>query len=112
ERWGTAMWRGFLQTPREGWAEFAAPEFDLNRTFDGFDGDRVVGTLRSFASELTVPGGAIVPSAALTNVTVAPTHRRQGLLGRMPVSSSATSAGGTWPCRSSCRRATSRGPAT
>ena len=30
-----------------------------------------------------MPGGAIVPSAALTNVTVAPTHRRQGLLRRM-----------------------------
>ena len=82
-RWGDAMWRGFHHEAVEGWADFARPDLDLNRTTAAFDGDRVVGTLRSFASTLTVPGGAIVPSAALTNVTVAPTHRRQGLLRRM-----------------------------
>lgn len=82
-RWGDAMWRGFLGQPPEGFADFVRPTYDLERTWAAFDGDGVVGTLRSFASELTVPGGAIIPSAALTNVTVAPTHRRQGLLRRM-----------------------------
>jgi predicted acetyltransferase len=82
-RWGDAMWRGFHHETVDGWAEFARPDLDLSRTIAAFDRDRVVGTLRSFASTLTVPGGAIVPSAALTNVTVAPTHRRQGLLRRM-----------------------------
>jgi len=81
--WGDAMWRGFHHETVDGWADFARPDFDLRRTFAAFDRDRVVGTLRSFASTLTVPGGAILPSAALTNVTVAPTHRRQGLLRRM-----------------------------
>ena len=47
-----------------------------------FDGDRVVGTLRSFTTDLTVPGGQ-VSCAALTNVTVTGTHRRRGLLTRM-----------------------------
>src|SRR3954465_8770127 len=82
-RWGDAMWRGFHHEAVEGWADFARPDFDLSRATAAFDGDRVVGTLRSFTSTLTVPGGAVIPSAALTNVTVAPTHRRQGLLRRM-----------------------------
>jgi predicted acetyltransferase len=81
--WGDAMWRGFHHETVDGWADFARPDLDLSRTIAAFDRDRVVGTLRSFASTLTVPGGAILPSAALTNVTVAPTHRRQGLLRRM-----------------------------
>jgi len=82
-RWGDAMSRGFHSQAVEGWADFVRPFYDLTRTTGAFDRDRVVGTLRSYAGELTVPGGAIVPSAALTNVTVAPTHRRQGLLRRM-----------------------------
>ncbi|MCX4779356.1 GNAT family N-acetyltransferase [Streptomyces sp. NBC_01264] len=59
--------------------------FDFARTQGGFDADtgRCVATFRSFPQELTVPGGAFVPSSAVTNVTVAPTHRRQGLLTRM-----------------------------
>ncbi len=81
--WGDAMARGFLSPTVEGFADFVRPSYDLSRTWAAFDRDRVVGTLRSFASELTVPGGAVVPTAALTNVTVAPTHRRQGLLRRM-----------------------------
>ena len=83
EGWGAAMFRGFHNQPQQGWAEFVRPDYELERVWAAFDGDQVVGTLRSFPSELTVPGGAIVPSAALTNVTVAPTHRRQGLLRRM-----------------------------
>ena len=48
-----------------------------------FDAGRCVATFRSFAQELTVVGGATVPSDAVTNVTVSPTHRRRGLLSRM-----------------------------
>ena len=42
----------------------------------------MVGTLRSFATPFTAPGPAEVTVAALTNVTVAPTHRRQGPVDR------------------------------
>ncbi|MEV7615730.1 GNAT family N-acetyltransferase [Streptomyces sp. NPDC089799] len=58
---------------------------DLSRTTGAYDADsgRCVGTFRTFAQELTVPGGAVLPSSAVTNVTVLPTHRRQGLLTRM-----------------------------
>ena len=41
------------------------------------------GTAGSFAAQLTVPGERTVPCAAVTQVTVLPTHRRRGLLGAM-----------------------------
>ncbi|MFD7031698.1 GNAT family N-acetyltransferase [Streptomyces sp. NPDC059917] len=58
---------------------------DLTRTQGAFDTDtgRCVGTFRSFAQQITVPGGAQLPASAVSNVTVSPTHRRRGLLGRM-----------------------------
>ncbi|WP_329381572.1 GNAT family N-acetyltransferase [Streptomyces sp. NBC_01351] len=58
---------------------------DLARTLGAFDSDtgRCVAAFRSFAQQLTVPGGASVPSSAISNVGVLPTHRRQGLLSRM-----------------------------
>jgi len=38
-----------------------------------------VATIASWMGELTVPGGAAVPSCAISAVTVAPTHRRRGI---------------------------------
>lgn len=43
------------------------------------DGDAVVGTIRSFPTGLTVPGGE-VRATAVTAVTVLPTHRRRGAM--------------------------------
>ncbi len=74
---------GFLMPAAEGSADLLRPLVDLDRTWGAFDGERMVGTLRSYATPLTVPGGGEVPAAALTNVTVRPTHRRRGLLRRM-----------------------------
>ena len=54
--------------------------WDLERTWAAFDEGRVCGTFRSWATELTVPGCARVPSAAVAGVTVMPTHRRRGIL--------------------------------
>ncbi|TGB12711.1 GNAT family N-acetyltransferase [Streptomyces sp. MZ04] len=56
---------------------------DYARTLGAFDGDRIVATFRSFAQELTPPGGTPVPADAVSNVTVSPTRRRRGLLNRM-----------------------------
>src|SRR6478736_2624170 len=47
------------------------------------DEDAVVATAGAFPFRLTVPGGAQVGVAAVTVVTVQPTHRRQGLLRQM-----------------------------
>jgi predicted acetyltransferase len=64
-------------------AELVAPHWDPDRTWAAYDGDRVCGTFRSWATELTVPGGGRLPGAAIAAVTVLPTHRRRGILRAM-----------------------------
>ncbi|MBT2408350.1 MULTISPECIES: GNAT family N-acetyltransferase [unclassified Streptomyces] len=85
--WLRTVNTGFLRTERDTPGDVAqrAKCGDLARTLGAFDADtgRCVAAFRSFAQELTVPGGAAVPSSAVTNVGVLPTHRRQGLLTRM-----------------------------
>jgi predicted acetyltransferase len=81
--WVRCMGVGFLNPSSDEFADYFLDDVDLDRAWGAFDGERVVGTLRSFATAFTVPGPAEVNAAALTNVTVAPTHRRQGLLTEM-----------------------------
>jgi predicted acetyltransferase len=81
--WVQCMGVGFLNPSSDEFADYFLVDVDLDRTWGAFDGERVVGTLRSFATAFTVPGPTEVKAAALTNVTVAPTHRRQGLLTEM-----------------------------
>ncbi|MDH6609905.1 putative acetyltransferase [Streptomyces sp. SAI-208] len=50
------------------------------RSIGVWDGERCVGTAGAFSFRLTVPGGAGVPTAGVTMVSVAATHRRRGLL--------------------------------
>lgn len=56
---------------------------ELDRAIVGIDGDDVVATSRNYSLELTVPGGATLPAAGVSAVTVRPTHRRQGVLRSM-----------------------------
>jgi predicted acetyltransferase len=56
------------------------PLWDLERTWGAYEDGRMCGTFRSFASEITVPGGERLPAAAVSAVTVLPTHRRRGIL--------------------------------
>ncbi|MFJ9130979.1 GNAT family N-acetyltransferase [Streptomyces sp. NPDC102340] len=88
--WCRTLDTGFLRAPTASPQRVAKvrSHFDLARTRAAFapaggGGTRQVATFRSFAQELTVPGGATVPTDAITNVTVSPTHRRRGLLSRM-----------------------------
>ncbi|MFB7178943.1 GNAT family N-acetyltransferase [Streptomyces sp. NPDC056257] len=85
--WLRTVNTGFLNTARVTDSDVAmrAKHNDFARTQGAFDSDtgRCVAAFRSFAQELTVPGGAAVPSTAISNVGVLPTHRRQGLLTRM-----------------------------
>ncbi|MEU6507669.1 GNAT family N-acetyltransferase [Streptomyces sp. NPDC046942] len=87
ENWLRAVNTGFLSPPTPG-----EDQLELSRRTDAegssrrlgaFDGDRCVGTLRSFPQQLTAVGGAFVPADAVSGVTVSPTHRRRGLLTRM-----------------------------
>jgi predicted acetyltransferase len=47
------------------------------------DGDDIVGMAHYLDFAMAVPGGAILPTAGITWVGVAPTHRRRGLLRAM-----------------------------
>ncbi|MER7515839.1 GNAT family N-acetyltransferase [Streptomyces sp. NPDC126499] len=64
---------------RELWQELTEHE----RSVGVWDGDRCVGTAGAFTFRLTVPGGAAVPAAGVTMVSVAGTHRRRGILTSM-----------------------------
>lgn len=68
-------------------------DFDLERVVGAFDGDRVVGTFRTFRAQLTLPGGARVPVNSVTGVSVRPTHRRRGTLRRLDADDVARAAG-------------------
>ena len=61
-------------------AESVRDRWDAGRTWVAFDGARACGTFRSWATELTVPGGATLPAAAVSAVTVLPTHHRRGIM--------------------------------
>lgn len=56
---------------------------ELDRTRCVFEAGRMVGASAAFSFELTVPGPATVPVAAVSLVGVLPTHRRRGHLTRM-----------------------------
>lgn len=57
--------------------------FEPDRSF-GFRVDgRWVATCTAYSRQLSVPGGAVLPIAAVTLVTVAPSYRRRGLLTQM-----------------------------
>jgi len=59
---------------------------ELDRTRVAFENGRIVGVSRTYTFELTMPGGALLPAAAVSWVSVQPTHRRRGILTRMMAS--------------------------
>jgi predicted acetyltransferase len=81
--WGRAVNTGFLRAHPENDLAFREEHFEPGRSLGAFDGDRIVGTFRSMRRDITVPGGAVLRTDAVTNVTVTSTHRRRGLLTRM-----------------------------
>ncbi|WP_225832156.1 GNAT family N-acetyltransferase [Streptomyces sp. NK08204] len=68
-------------SPEERELDRSVTEFD--RSLAAWDGDECVGTAGAFSFRLTVPGGASVPAAGVTMVSVAATHRRRGVLTSM-----------------------------
>ena len=78
----------FTMTPLIAFGERFEPErfeldwtsVELDRTLAAFEGDRIVGTGRLYSLELTMPGGQLVPTAAVSWIAVLPTHRRRGIL--------------------------------
>jgi predicted acetyltransferase len=84
DKWYGALLRGFGGVPeaaeeQELWRSLT--EYD--RSLGIWDGDECVGTAGAFSFRMTVPGGASLPVAGVTMVSVAATHRRRGLLTSM-----------------------------
>jgi predicted acetyltransferase len=75
--------RGFGGSPQSPDAPRSWAEAELDRTRVAFEDDEIVGVSRNYTFELTVPGGATVPAAAVSWVAVLPTHRRRGVLTQM-----------------------------
>jgi predicted acetyltransferase len=72
----------FMENPIAPEVEFRLRYVDLSRCSAAFDDGRIVATYRSFATDVSVPGG-LLDASAVTMVTVMPTHRRRGLLTAM-----------------------------
>ncbi|QDY77588.1 GNAT family N-acetyltransferase [Streptomyces qinzhouensis] len=83
--WLRAMSAGFLNTPSvtEAEIEGRSTGIDLDRALGAYDNGRCVATYRTFDQELSLPGGGVLGSSAVTNVSVTATHRRRGLLSRL-----------------------------
>src|SRR6476619_2192859 len=66
--------------PRTEAVAYAQDYLELDRTVAAFEDDRVVGTSGALSWEVTVPVPSPARAAAVTWVSVLPTHRRRGLL--------------------------------
>ena len=75
--------RAFGQSPGPADQPRAWAEAELDRTRCAFEDGTLVAASRAYSFELTMPGGAIVPVAAVSWVGVLPTHRRRGVLTQM-----------------------------
>ncbi len=67
---------------RDAWKARNLETGGIERGMVAEDGGHIVGTLGSFDLDMTVPGGSI-PCGGTTWVSVAPSHRRRGVLRRM-----------------------------
>ncbi|MGY1673274.1 GNAT family N-acetyltransferase [Geodermatophilus sp. SYSU D00710] len=82
EEWpafGRALFDTFGEDPPASFVDTVPVTAELDRSLGLWEGDRVVATSGVYSREVTVPGG-VVPCAGVTWVSVAPTHRRRGVL--------------------------------
>ncbi len=80
-RFGRAMDVVFGEPSTGPFLDVPTPLAELDRSLGLFGEDgRVHATAGVYSLEMTVPGGAAVPTAGITWVTVSPTHRRRGVL--------------------------------
>ncbi|WP_078281089.1 GNAT family N-acetyltransferase [Mycobacteroides franklinii] len=73
----------FLQDPQKDEMEASRKFTELDRMIGFHNGRKWVATAGAYSRHVVLPGGAVVPVAAITAVTVSPTHRRRGLLTTM-----------------------------
>ncbi|QWT25167.1 GNAT family N-acetyltransferase [Subtercola sp. PAMC28395] len=84
----------WIQAERRGFHDTRATDEQLARTADhlvtdrrqltgAYRGDELVATFAAFESTLNVGPNTLLPVSLISNVTVRPTHRRNGILRRM-----------------------------
>jgi predicted acetyltransferase len=76
----TSLVFGAGQRAPKSYAEVYRKVVEVDRTFVVDDGAVLAGTAASYSLDMALPGGGAVPMAAVTEVVVLPTHRRQGAL--------------------------------
>jgi len=72
----------FGEDPRDADRDADRSVFEPERSLAGVDRDSIIATAAIFSRDMTVPGGPR-PVAGVTMVSVAPTHRRRGILTEM-----------------------------
>jgi predicted acetyltransferase len=72
--------RGFALPPPDPKYSRSWTEGELDRTRVAFENGKMVGVSRTYSFEMTMPGGSLLPAAAVSWVSVQPTHRRRGIL--------------------------------
>jgi predicted acetyltransferase len=83
EAWDALITTTFGYDPRREDLEFFRNRNELDRAFAAYDGGEMVGTAGAISYQITLPGGATLPAAGITAVTVKSTHRRRGVLTAM-----------------------------
>lgn len=83
DAWNLVPFAAFGNIPEPERVAIWKQRIDFERTLGVLDGGEFVGTTAIEGMEMRVPGGAMLPAAAVTAVAVLPTHRRQGVLTSM-----------------------------
>jgi predicted acetyltransferase len=84
-------WRGMSRVDMQSFGYAMTPEeedrgrsaIDFPRFRVAVDGAQVVGVAGSWPLQMTLPGGVALPTGGVTWVSVAVTHRRQGIMSRL-----------------------------
>lgn len=83
ERWNQVPYAGFSEIPSASQLSMWRAKLELDRTLVAIEDGDFVGTTAINSFQMHVPGGAMVPTAGVTAVSVLPTHRRRGVLSAM-----------------------------
>lgn len=82
--WQQHVARAFGRAPNDERVDrVLRPHMRYEDTLAAFDGDEMVATVHHEPAPITLPGGRVLPCAGVTRVSVATTHRRQGVLTAM-----------------------------
>ncbi|MUL48259.1 GNAT family N-acetyltransferase [Mycobacterium sp. CBMA293] len=83
EAFTATTYAAFFDEAYEDEIDLARAFTEFDRMFGFHDGSRWVATAGAFSKHVMLPGGGSTPVAAVTAVSVSPSHRRRGLLTAM-----------------------------